>query len=37
MARGTVKTHLEHVDAKTGWRNRPELAAAVAQHPARPP
>ena len=32
MARGTVKTHLEHVYAKTGLRNRAELAAAVTQH-----
>ena len=32
MARGTVKTHLEHVFAKTGLRNRAELAAAVIQH-----
>ena len=32
MARGTVKTHLEHVYAKTGHRNRAELAAAVVQH-----
>ena len=32
MARGTVKTHLEHVFAKTGLRNRAELAAAVVQH-----
>ena len=29
MARGTVKTHLEHVYAKTGHRNRAELAVAV--------
>jgi len=32
MARGTVKTHLEHVYAKTGLRNRTELAAAATQH-----
>jgi len=32
MARGTVKTHLEHVYAKTGLRNRAELAAAVIHH-----
>jgi DNA-binding CsgD family transcriptional regulator len=32
MARGTVKTHLEHAYAKTGLRNRAELAAAVTQH-----
>ena len=32
MARGTVKTHLEHVFAKTGLRNRAELAAAAIQH-----
>jgi predicted ATPase/class 3 adenylate cyclase/DNA-binding CsgD family transcriptional regulator len=32
MARGTVKTHLEHIFAKTGHRNRAELAAAVIQH-----
>ena len=32
MARGTVKTHLEHVFAKTGYRNRAELAAAVIEH-----
>ena len=31
MARGTVKTHLEHVFAKTGYRNRAELAAAAAK------
>jgi DNA-binding CsgD family transcriptional regulator len=29
-----VKTHLEHVFAKTGLRNRSELAAAVVQHTA---
>jgi DNA-binding NarL/FixJ family response regulator len=29
MARGTVKTHLEHLFAKTGLRDRAELAAAV--------
>ena len=32
MARGTVKTHLEHVFAKTGLRNRAQLAVAVIQH-----
>jgi predicted ATPase/class 3 adenylate cyclase/DNA-binding CsgD family transcriptional regulator len=32
MGRGTVKTHLEHVFAKTGLRNRAELAAAVIRH-----
>jgi DNA-binding CsgD family transcriptional regulator len=32
MARGTVKTHLEHVYAKTGHRNRAELAASVVEH-----
>jgi DNA-binding CsgD family transcriptional regulator len=32
MARGTVKTHLEHVFAKTGLRNRAELAAAVVRN-----
>ena len=32
MARGTVKTHLEHVYAKTGLRNRTELATAATQH-----
>ncbi len=32
MARGTVKTHLEHVYAKTGYRNRSELAAAAVEH-----
>jgi predicted ATPase/DNA-binding CsgD family transcriptional regulator len=42
IARGTVKTHLEHVFAKTGLRNRSELAAAVIRHKqesesARPP
>jgi len=30
--KGTVKTHLEHAYAKTGLRNRAELAAAVTQH-----
>jgi DNA-binding CsgD family transcriptional regulator len=32
MGRGTVKTHLEHIFAKTGLRNRAELAAAAIQH-----
>ena len=32
MARGTVKTHLEHVYAKTGCRNRAELAAVAVEH-----
>jgi DNA-binding CsgD family transcriptional regulator len=32
MGRGTVKTHLEHVFAKTGLRNRAELAAATIHH-----
>ena len=32
VGRGTVKTHLEHVFAKTGLRNRAELAAATMQH-----
>ena len=36
MARGTVKTHLEHVFAKTGYRNRAELAAAAAQRQSQP-
>jgi DNA-binding CsgD family transcriptional regulator len=31
MGRSTVKTHLEHVYAKLGVRNRAELAAAVAR------
>ena len=31
MGRGTVKTHLEHVFAKTGYRNRAELAAAASK------
>ena len=35
MARGTVKTHLEHVFAKTGYRNRAELAAAAAKRQAQ--
>ena len=30
--RGTVKTHLEHVYAKTGCRNRAELAAVAVEH-----
>jgi DNA-binding CsgD family transcriptional regulator len=32
MGRGTVKTHLEHVYAKTGCRNRAELAAVAVEH-----
>jgi DNA-binding CsgD family transcriptional regulator len=31
ISRGTVKTHLEHVYAKVGVRNRPALAAAAAR------
>ena len=31
MSRGTVKTHLEHVFAKTGCRNRAEVAVAALQ------
>ncbi len=31
ISRGTVKTHLEHVYAKIGVRNRTELAAAAAR------
>ena len=34
MARGTVKTHLEHVFAKTGYRNRAELAVAASKRQA---
>ena len=33
MSRGTVKTHLEHVFAKTGCRNRAEVAVAALQQP----
>jgi predicted ATPase/class 3 adenylate cyclase/DNA-binding CsgD family transcriptional regulator len=32
MGRGTVKSHLEHVYAKTGCRNRAELAAVAVEH-----
>jgi DNA-binding CsgD family transcriptional regulator len=32
MGRGTVKTHLEHVYAKTSCRNRAELTALAVQH-----
>jgi DNA-binding CsgD family transcriptional regulator len=31
MGRATVKTHLEHVFAKLGVRNRSELAAGAAR------
>ena len=37
MGRGTVKTHLEHVYAKTGLRNRAELAAATIHHKHQQP
>jgi DNA-binding CsgD family transcriptional regulator len=32
MGRGTVESHLEHVYAKTGCRNRAELAAVAVEH-----
>ena len=35
MSRGTVKTHLEHVFAKTGCRNRAEVAVAALQQQQR--
>ena len=36
VSRGTVKTHLEHVYAKLGLRNRAELAAAAARRSPGP-
>jgi DNA-binding CsgD family transcriptional regulator len=36
MARGTVKSHLEHIFAKTGYRNRAELAAAASKRQSQP-
>jgi DNA-binding CsgD family transcriptional regulator len=35
MSRGTVKTHLEHVFAKTGCRNRAEVAVAALRQQQR--
>jgi DNA-binding CsgD family transcriptional regulator len=36
MARGTVKTHLEHIFAKTGYSSRAELTVATSRRQSQP-